>query len=510
MKDTIGNDGWHRAGPLFRAVQEQRVFEDAKTFADAVPTEDSELIRERFDERSGAPGFDLREFVERHFDIPDPVGVEVDASADSRMDQHVDRLWDHLTRSFEDRGSCISLPNPHVVPGGRFREIYYWDSYFVAEGLAASGRLEAVEDMVGNFTRLIDRFGFVPTGNRTYYTSRSQPPLFYRILRILERERGWEAIEQYVPQVEREYEFWMAGGDRLGDSEEADAHRRVVRTGDSSVLNRYWDDRAEPRPESYYHDRELAAARSSGDDSTLYRNVRAACESGWDFSSRWLRDPDDLSTIRTTELVPVDLNAMLYGIESSLAEWLDAAGDPDRARAYERAAADRREAIEAHCWHPEEEFYVDYCWTDDAPANRLTLAGVVPLFTGVATEKRAASVAERLRELFLEPGGLQTTLHESGEQWDRPNGWAPLHWMAVVGLRRYGHHELAEEVTERWLHVNRLLFDRTGRMAEKYDVCDLERSVGHGEYSLQYGFGWTNGIASALQWLRSAGVAEVV
>ncbi|WP_327051776.1 trehalase family glycosidase [Halomicrococcus gelatinilyticus] len=490
------------------------MFDDQKTFADAIPGEDPAVIEERFDERRDSPDFDLAEFVETHFHVPEPIDVDVDESAVDRLDQYIDRLWSSLSRTFDgnlaDCGTRISLPEPHVVPGGRFREMYYWDSYFIAEGLAASGRIDPIEDMVENFTSLIDRFGFIPLGNRLYYNSRSQVPLFYRILRLLERERGWSAIRPHVPRLEREYEFWTAGSDELQDADGWATHRRVVRTPDGTTLNRYWDDVAAPRPEAYDHDRELAASVPEADEKRLYRDVRAACESGWDFSSRWLRDPDDLSTIRTTELVPVDLNALLYGVESSLAEWLDVAGAPERARQYEATAASRRETIEAVCWNDEAEFYVDYAWTDGRPSERLTLAGVVPLFTGVASEQRAAAVARRLREAFLVDGGLLTTLHETGEQWDRPNGWAPLHWMAVVGLRRYGHDGLAAEITDRWLRLNRSVFDRTGEMVEKYDVCDGTHSLDHGEYRLQYGFGWTNGVVMALRQLRATDDGGVV
>lgn len=499
---------------LFRAVQEEHVFEDQKTFVDAVPGVRPDRITDRYHDRCDAPDFDLREFVEEHFRVPKPIDVDVDESTDGHLDHYIEQLWSLLTRSFDgdlpDAGTCIPLPEPHVVPGGRFREMYYWDSYFIAEGLAASGHVDAVEDMAENFASLIDRFGFIPLGNRVYYSSRSQVPLFYRILRILERERGWSAVKPYVPRLEREYEFWTAGRDQLQDADEWAAHRRVVRTPDGGVLNRYWDDRADPRPESYHHDRKLAESVSPNDRPRLYRNVRAACESGWDFSSRWLRDPEDLSTIRTTELIPVDLNALLYGVESTLAEWFAVAGASERARRYERAAANRRDAIEQFCWNAEEEFYVDYSWTDREPSDRLTLAAVVPLFTGVASEERAELVARRLRESFLVDGGLQTTLYESGEQWDRPNGWAPLHWMAVVGLRRYGHRDLADEVTDRWLRLNRAVFDGTNSLVEKYDVCDGSRSIGHGEYRLQYGFGWTNGVVLALRRLQSKSVDTLV
>lgn len=129
--------------------------------------------------------------------------------------------------------------------------------------------------------------------------------------------------------------------------------------------------------------------------------------------------------------------------------------------------------------------------------ERATLAGVVPLFTSAAEQARADAVASRLREAFLQPGGLVTTLSESGEQWDAPNGWAPLQWVAVVGLRRYGHADLAGEIADRWLSMNRTAFDETGRMAEKYDATTASMASDSGEYSLQYGFGWTNGIAAA-------------
>ena len=511
------------SGELFRAVQEQGLFEDAKTFVDASPTEPVGKISERFLARRNRPEFDLTAFVDEHFRIPGPADVGCSRStATTSMNTHIDRVWELLTRSFDvdpsSDGSLLSLPNPHVVPGGRFREMYYWDTYFMAEGLAAAGRLDEVDDLVENIASLIDRFGFVPLGNRVYYDSRSQVPLFYRMLRVLERERGFGAVEPHLPRLQREYEFWMEGADRLssgadeagwaGGADETggsskSSHRRVVELPDGAVANRYWDDRAKPRPESYRHDRDLAARVSEDSRPALFRDIRAACESGWDFSSRWLGDADDLTSIRTTELLPVDLNAVLYGVETALAEWLAEAGDADEAARYATAAANRRDVIEQHCWDDERGFYVDHCWTDDEPSERLTLAGVVPLFTGAATPERASLVAERLRTDFLEKGGLVTTLLNSGEQWDRPNGWAPLQWMAAVGLKRYGFDDLAAEISDRWLGVVRSVHDRTGGMAEKYDVRVGAPAADCGEYSLQYGFGWTNGVALALESLSS-------
>jgi alpha,alpha-trehalase len=489
------------SGELFRAVQRGDVFDDGKLFVDAEPRVPPDLLVERYLTARARDDFDLASFVETNFRLPDPVGVPPERGAAGSMEDHVSTLWGPLTRSFDGAerpgSTLVSLPNPHVVPGGRFREMYYWDSYFTAEGLSATGRTDAVADMVGNIASLVERFGFVPLGNRVYYDSRSQVPLFYRMLRVLERDEGFEAVAPHVDALATEHAFWTSGADRVADPDGPAAHRRVVGLGDGVVLNRYWDDRARPRPESYHEDRRLADRVPVDDRPQLFRDVRAACESGWDFSSRWLAG-DDLTTIRTTEIVPVDLNAVLYGVESALAEWLPRVGRPEEGERFGDRAAERRAAINEYCWDPDAGFYVDYSWVDERPVDRLTLAAVAPLFTGAATDDRAAAVADRLREEFLRPGGLVTTLQATGEQWDAPSGWAPLHWMAVTGLRRYGHDDLANEIAGRWVDLARRSYEETGRMAEKYDVRGELGAPDLGEYDLQYGFGWTNGVVTAL------------
>jgi alpha,alpha-trehalase len=490
------------SGELFRTVQRRNLFADDKRFVDAEPRVPPDLVFERYLSRRDRPDFDLESFVEGHFRLPDPVAAAPDLPASRSMEDHVSSLWGTLTRTFgDDAGSgstIVPLPNPHVVPGGRFREMYYWDSYFTAEGLATGGRTDLIAGMVENIASLVDRFGFVPLGNRAYYDSRSQVPLFYRMLRVLERTEGFDAVAPHVEALRTEHEFWTDGADRVAEADGSAAHRRVVGLADGPVLNRYWDDRARPRPESYHEDRRLAERVPVDDRPELFRDVRAACESGWDFSSRWLADGDDLTTIRTTDLVPVDLNAVLYGMESALAEWLPRVGRTDAGERYADLATDRREAINRYCWDPDVGFYVDYSWANDRRSDRLTLAAVAPLFTGAATEDRAAAVADRLRRDFLRPGGLVTTLEDTGEQWDAPSGWAPLHWMAVTGLRRYGHDDLADEIASRWVDLARRSFEETGRMAEKYDVRAVGETADLGEYEPQYGFGWTNGVVTAL------------
>ncbi len=477
-------------GPLFEMAQRDGVFPDSKTLVDCVPATDPDEIYERFSRGDR----DLERFVTDHFVVPQDPVTGGDPSTVS-MEWYIDGLWDHLIRDpIETREgeTILELPNRSVVPGGRFRGPYYWDSYFTAEGLAVTDRLDLIDEIAANFASLIDRFGFVPNGSRVYYTSRSNPPLFHRLLDLLASRRGPEAVFEYLPTLAREYEFWMDGADELDARE---AHRRAVGL-DGGALNRYWDDDPSPRVEAYREDVELAES-TGRDPQKLYRDVRAAAESGWDFSSRWMSG-ESLETIRTTDLLPADLNALLYGTERSLAGWHAVLGNDGRAATYHERATKRRALVDRYCWDEGEDFYFDHAWVEGEKNDSWTLAGAVPVFTGMASDEQAAAVAETLEERFLRPGGLVTTLTESGEQWDFPNGWAPLQWMAVVGLAGYGHKALATEIGGRWLDLNRSVFDETGQLLEKYDVTGGCGEGAGGEYPLQYGFGWTNGVALAL------------
>ncbi|MGH9382522.1 MAG: trehalase family glycosidase, partial [Thermoanaerobaculia bacterium] len=281
-----------------------------------------------------------------------------------------------------------------------------------------------------------------------------------------------------------------------------EAHRRVVRLADGSLLNRCWDDQPRPRPESFREDYELAATLPRERRQAFYRNVRAAAESGWDFSSRWMRDPSDLRTLETVDLVPVDLNSLLYHAERTIAALRAArggAGDAAAARRFTAVAERRRRALLAAAYDPATGFFYDVRWrTGERVTDRPTLAAAAPLYFGLATAEQGRAVATRLERDFLRPGGFVTTTVRTGQQWDAPNGWPPLQWLAIQGARRYGRADLSREARARWLALNRRTYQETGRMVEKYDVVDLGRRAAGGEYPTQDGFGWTNGVALAL------------
>ncbi|AHM58940.1 trehalase tre37A [Flammeovirgaceae bacterium 311] len=485
-------------GELFPAVQMGHVFPDSKTFVDSRPKSNPAEILDLYKTRKNEPGFNLKAFIEEHFELPGLAAEEFQLDTQLSMEDHIVNHWTYLARQADTNESwstLVPLPHPYVVPGGRFREIYYWDSYFTMYGLAASERMDLLESMLQNFAWLVNEVGHIPNGNRTYYLSRSQPPFFGAMVSLYQQYKGTEAALAYLPQLEKEYQFWMDGSERLQPGQ---SHRRVVQMPDGNMLNRYFDDLDSPRPESYPEDVETAAKQPEAQRPVVYRHLRAAAESGWDFSSRWFNDAKNLTTIQTTAIVPVDLNSLLYHLEQTISELHLAAGNQEQADDYEHRASARLEAINKWLWNVKEQAYGDYHLEKKAFTPVLSLAMVYPLYFGIATKEKAGAVAKQLQEKFLLPGGLVTTLNNTGQQWDYPNGWAPLQWLAIKGLNNYGHAKLSNDIASRWLRINRKVFQETGRMMEKYNVADTTLQGGGGEYPLQDGFGWTNGVVLAI------------
>ncbi|MBV9986139.1 MAG: alpha,alpha-trehalase TreF [Chitinophagaceae bacterium] len=477
--------------PLYEDVQAAHLFSDSKYFVDCTPKTSPEEILLAYIRQKDQPGFSLADFIEEYFTPPEEPASNY-SSTDRSLEDHINALWDVLTRTTgEGSGTLIPLPHPYVVPGGRFREVYYWDSYFTMLGLQASGRIDLIEHMVNNFAHLIDTFGFIPNGNRSYYLGRSQPPFFSLMVTILVEEKGKEILSRYRSQLEKEYQFWMDGEEIVSATNPT--HRRVVLLQDGSILNRYWDDNDTPRPEAFIEDTKLAA-RSGKEPSLVFRHVRAAAESGWDFSSRWFRDGKDMSTIQTTDIIPIDLNCLLLFHEIALCTIYENEQEPERMEKMLKRVMHRNRAIDTYCWNAEKGFYFDYQYKDRRSTGAYTLAAVYPLFFNLASPEQSAGVASFVLENFVQPGGLISTLTLTGEQWDAPNGWAPLQWIAYKAFLKNGHTELAHLVRGNWMRTNEKVYAATGKMMEKYNVADPDAKAGGGEYPNQDGFGWTNGV----------------
>lgn len=480
---------------LFLAVQQSNLFTDQKHFVDALPRKAPADIRAAYLAQKDQPGFDLKAFVTANFEESGTADVQPPKPG-ADLPTHINDLWPVLTRNYQQvpaYSSLLPLPRSFVVPGGRFREMYYWDSYFTMLGLAESGRTAQVRDMVDNFAYLIDTYGHIPNGNRTYYLSRSQPPFFAYMVDLLARLEGDSAYQRYLPQLQKEYAYWMEGAQTLKPGE-ATAH--VVKLTDGSVLNRYWDASDAPRQESWAEDRATAAQAPDRPAPEVYRDLRAGAESGWDYSSRWLGDGKSMATIRTTAIVPVDLNSLMFHLEQTIAKACQQSSQPACTARYTQWAQARQKAVEQHLWNPAG-FYADYDWQKQALSDRISAASLYPLYAGLATRAHAEQTAASVNQQLLRPGGLATTTQNSGQQWDAPNGWAPLQLIAVQGLRGYGQDALAETIGRRFLEQVQTLYGREAKLVEKYDI-EGGQGGGGGEYALQDGFGWTNGVTLEL------------
>jgi alpha,alpha-trehalase len=368
-------------------------------------------------------------------------------------------------------------------------------------GLQTDKQDETILNMVANFSDLIDTYGFIPNGNRTYYLSRSQPPFYASMIELLSEIKGNSIYSKYLKHLETEYYFWMNGADKLDNENNAIQH--VVSLNEGEILNRYYDSKNTPRSEMYRADIVTAnqAIKNTPDcaKESVFRNLRSAAESGWDFSSRWLADTANLFTIQTTDIIPVDLNSLLYNLELTISKAYQINNDLSKAKTFKDKSENRRKTIIKYCWNQDKGFFMDYNFKQKKQSVIFSLAGVYPMFFKIATNEQAFLIAEKVENSFLQRGGVVATLtsNKINQQWDSPNGWAPLQWITIKGLRNYGKNYLANKIKIRWLSLNKAVYTKTHKMFEKYDVVEL-KDTGGGEYPNQDGFGWTNGVYQRL------------
>ena len=509
-------------GQLFQDVQLQKILPDGKTFVDCIPKRKITDIMYDYGMVKG-PNMDLKKFVEDNFELPvTPQLNYIQQEKNAAM--HIKNLWGVLRREADissttgegqEGSSLLPLPNPYIVPGGRFREIYYWDSYFTMLGLKESGEVEMIENMIKNFAHLIDVYGHIPNGNRTYYVSRSQPPFFCMMVDLLAGIKGNAVYKKYLTAMEKEYAYWMEGA---ADVKTNEPFKRLVKMKDGETLNRYWDESNTPRQESYKEDYEVAEAVAlelamrikvaspealkkilDNSKATTCTHLRAGACSGWDFSSRWFADEKNINTIQTTSIVPVDLNCLVYSMETIIAKANKINGNKKSANIYLQKANKRKTAIIKYCWNSKSNFFFDYNTVALSQNSIVTAAGLYPLFVKIATPAQAIAIAATTKHFLLKDGGIVTTTNNTGQQWDAPNGWAPLQWVTVAGLKNYGNTVMAKTIAQRWLALNDKVYAATGKMMEKYNVEDLTKIAGGGEYPSQDGFGWTNGVYLAFK-----------
>lgn len=479
---------------LFEDLHLSGIWTDGKVITDAIPKTDPSIIMNEYELQKEQTNFNLEQFFNQYFTVTKAGESNFQTDINTGVVAHIERLWDVLTRAADKPvkgSSLIPLPYPYVVPGGRFNEIYYWDSYFTMLGLKASGRFDLIESMVQNFAFLIREIGHIPNGNRTYFLSRSQPPFFSSMIELLADQKGNAIYMEYIDVLEKEYQFWMNQSDIVNDQNLVEEH--CVQLNNKTILNRYYDNHPVPRAEMYGEDI-YTLKETDQPAKEFFGHIKAACESGWDFSARWFDDGMNLSTIQTGNIIPVDLNCLLYHLESILQKAFQLNKNNEKATHFESLANKRKAAIHEYFWDTNLQFYTDYNFIKQQSTSFKSLAGLFPLYFNIATEEQAASIAKIIKSEFLKDGGLVSTTVHSGQQWDAPNGWAPLQWIAIKGLRNYGFDDLANQIKGRWINLNTKVFIETGKLMEKYNVVDTNLKSGGGEYPVQDGFGWTNGV----------------
>ena len=426
------------------------------------------------------------------------------------------------------RPGLLYLPNPYVVPGGRFNEMYGWDSYFIILGLLEDGRVDLARGMVENFFFELEHYGAVLNANRTYYLTRSQPPfLTSMILAVWEADkqtrsdRAW--LERAYAAANKDYQFWTTGAHLAG------------KTG----LSRYYDFGSGPVPEetpTYGQvarwlmgrlNTEFFEPTSASDASrstpawsvqlcsaTAGKDARKACqnvttvalkvdyykgdrsmrESGFDISFRF-----GPFGARTHHFAPVCLNSLLYKTEMDMQRIASELGLNADAQTWAKRAETRKQGMQQLFWDAQRGQFFDWNHVTNSRSTYEFASTFYPLWTGWATPEQAAAVA-RSTSAFIQPGGLATSRTTSGVQWDFPYGWAPLQLIAVEGLRRYGQGQQAKQIVDAWLSMVRENYEREGTIREKYNVVTRspETRLTAGYEQNVVGFGWTNGVVLRL------------
>uniref|UniRef100_A0A3B5BC12 Trehalase n=1 Tax=Stegastes partitus TaxID=144197 RepID=A0A3B5BC12_9TELE len=473
-------------GPILHQMQSAKLFDDDKYFVDMKLRAAPDVVLSAFHNLSNkfpnknVPPADLREFLAAHFEDP---GTEFEpwtppdwhdkpkflgGIADEQLRKwagEIHSLWKSLGRkirsSVRDQPelySQIYMPNPLVVPGGRFRELYYWDSYWVINGLLLSEMTDTASGMIQNFLHLVNRYGFVPNGGRIYYERRSQPPfLTLMVESYYQATQDKEFLRAALPVLEKEHEFWMRNRSLA-----------VKVNGALHVLNRY-DGMADlPR---YLKQQ-------------LWLDLKAGAESGWDYTSRWFIDGDGhndgtLRDIRASQVLPVDLNALLCRNEKTLASF------------HRLQLSARLEAMELLLWDAERGAWFDYSLVTFSKHYHFYTSNLAPIWAQCYSRpemgERAVQYLKGSGALQF-PNGVPTSLKDSGQQWDYPNAWPPLQHMLIEGLSKLPSEEaqqLAFDLAQRWIKTNWLAYIKYEAMFEKYDVNGDGKPGGGGEYVVQ-------------------------
>lgn len=391
--------------------------------------------------------------------------VELTADDVKAAREYIADYWPKLTRYHpKDDESLLGLPHRYLVPAFEeghefdFNELYYWDSYFMMQGLLDEQHKDLVIGMVENLLYTFERFKIIPNASRTYLMGRSQPPFLTSfildIYKTYKLDKRW--LKRAIKIAQAEYHSVWMGKNK--------PNARLVHDG----LSRYYD--------------------------INYLNDLAEAESGWDYTPRFNH--------KALNYLPIDLNSLLYKYEKDFAYVERLLGNEGEAEKWDAAANQRRIAINKLMWSELKGLYFDYNYAKEHKGSVSSLAAYYPMWAGMVDERQAARLASSLKK-FEQKGGLATTDGmQVGDlvpgamptQWAYPNGWAPLQYIVVKGLQKYGYEEDARRIAMKWLKTNLNWYNKHGVFLEKYNVVQPNKPPAKGVYPSQTGFGWTNSV----------------
>lgn len=396
--------------------------------------------------------------------------ISLDPEQLTKARKYIDDYWSQLIKyNPKDNATLIGLPHPYLVPSsspGRefdFNEMFYWDSYFMVQGLYKQTKYDdLVHGILDNLIYLFNKVGIIPNSNQYYMTSRSQPPFLSTFIREVysnyKHDLDW--LKSRMPVAEAEYNnVWLS-------KIKPNVHQ--VFAG----LSRYYD--------------------------VNYLNDIAEAESGWDMTPRFNR--------KALNYLPIDLNCLLFKYEQDFVWYYNLINQPEIADKYRQLSANRASTIDKYMWSKYKNLYFDYDYINQKKSVVASLASFYPLYVKMVNEERAAELVKSLKN-FIYKGGLATTdslnmaqviNNRLPTQWAYPNGWAPLQFVVIKGLENYGYHSLARDIALRWLNCNLKWFINNGLFLEKYNVVNISKPPLRGLYPAQEGFGWTNSVFEAL------------
>jgi len=379
---------------------------------------------------------------------------------------YINSYWHRLKRYHpKDDENLIGLPKPFLVPSYEpghefdYNELYYWDSYFMVQGLLDEEHKDLCMGILENLAYLYKRFKIIPNASRLYLTSRSQPPFLSTFI--------WDVYDAYNPGKK-----WLKSMIEVAEGEYQNVWMGIRKPNARQVykgLSRYYDF-------NYLHD-------------------IAEAESGWDMTPRFGR--------KALNFVPVDLNALLYKYEMDFARYYELVGNGAKVREWQDTALRRKKIMRAIMWSKTRGIYYDYNFVKEKRGTVSSLATYYPMWAGMVSKEQAEQLVKSLKK-FEEEGGMATTdlqpldmvpgLSSLPTQWAYPNGWAPLQHIVVRGLERYGYHDDAKRIATKWMRTNLEWFNSHGIFLEKYNVVQPSKPPAKGLYPSQTGFGWSNSI----------------